>query len=140
VAYASKQDMIERYGTDPLVELTDRAQPYTGAIVDAVLDRALSDAGAVIDSYISARYALPLDPVPVVLVPHACALAWHALHRDRRPDEVRQAYEDAFAFLRALSDGRARLDVSGTQPPSAPADARVEGPERIFSRTSMTEY
>lgn len=138
--YATKQEMIDRYGAAALVELTDRAEPYTGAIVDTVLDQALADAAALIDSYVCARYALPLAVRPPVLVPHACAIAWHALHRDRRPDEVRQSYEDALRFLRALADGIAQLAVSGAQPPSAPADARVEGPERIFSRASMEVY
>lgn len=140
MGYATKQDMIDRYGEAPLAELTERTPPYSGAVVDAVLNRALSDADALIDSFIGARYGLPLSAVPPVLVPAACALAWNALHRDRRPDEVRTAFEDAMALLRALSDGRASLDAGGSPPASAPADARVEGPERVFNRDSMAGY
>lgn len=137
MTYAAKQDMIDRYGEQPLIELTDRETPLTGAIVDDVLDRALFDADALIDSYIARRYDLPLAATPGVLIQHAAAIAYHSLHRGRYPEEVRTAFEDAMKFLTALSSGAAVLDVGGDEPQSAPADARVEGPERIFSREEM---
>lgn len=138
--YATKQTMIDKYGERELIELTDRVEPYMSIINDAVLNAALSTATAMIDSYVSKRYDLPLAEVPAVLVPHAAAIAWYTLHRGNYPEAVRVEYEDALSFLRMISKGDALLDVQGTQPSSAPAEARVEGPERIFSRDSLKRY
>lgn len=138
--YATRQNMIDRYGDKELIELTDRVEPYTGIINDAVLDAAIATASATIDSYVSKRYDLPFAVVPAVLVPHAQAITWYTLHRGNYSDPVRLEYEDALSFLSKVSKGDVLLDAAGTQPPSAPAEARVEGPDRMFSRDSMKGY
>lgn len=138
--YAQKQDMLNRYDETALIELTDRAVPATGEINDVVLNAALSDADGVIDSYVSARYTVPLSPVPQVLTRHAAAIAWFILHRDRYPDEVRKAYDDAISFLRSLASGTAKLDVGGSEPASTAAIAKVDASERVFNRSNLGDY
>lgn len=138
--YATKQDMIDRYSERELIELTDRAEPYTDAIVDTVLDKALADAGIEIDSYIARKYDLPLASTPPMLNRHACTIAWYILHRGRHPDEVRDQYKDALSWLKDVADGRVELDVAGSRPDSAPADARVEGPDKTFSRDTLEGF
>lgn len=137
MAYATKQNMIDAYTEEALIELTDRADPATGAIDDTVLDLALADAAALIDSYISRRYSPALAAAAPVLRSKAQAIAYYILHRGNYPEQIRTAFEDALEFLKAVSMGHANLDIAGVQPPSAPADARVEGPARLFSRDSM---
>lgn len=138
--YATKQNMIDRYGEKPLIELTDRVEPYAEAIVDSVLNMALSDADALINSYISARYQLPVTSTPDVLRRHACVITYYDLHRGRHPDEVRKDYEDTLSFLKSVSRGDAKLDIAGIEVASSPAEARVEGPARIFNRDSLGDY
>lgn len=138
--YATKQDMIDRYGETPLVELTDRVEPYTNAVVDSVMTMALGEATAIINAYISGRYQLPSDSVPLVLVGHTCVIAYYKLHRGRYPDEVRKEYDDTLSFLKAVSRGEAKIDIAGIEAPSSVADARVEGPSRIFNRDSLKDY
>lgn len=138
--YATKQNMIDQYGMQPLIELTDRVEPYTEAIVDNVLNMALSNADALINSYISTRYQLPVSNTPEVLRRHACIIAYYDLHRGRRPDEARKDYEDTLSFLKSVSRGDARLDIAGIEAASSPAEARVEGPIRIFNRDSLGDY
>ncbi len=140
MVYATKQDMLDRYDEYKLVELTDRAEPATGEINDAVLVKFLADASEIINSYISARHKLPLAPVPGVLVSHACIIAFYKLHRGHYAEETRTDYLDTIRFLENISKGLIQLDAGGTEPSSAAADARVEGPERIFSRDSMKVY
>ena len=135
--YITQQDMVNRYSEQSLIELTDRVTPYTGEIVTSILDEAIEDADALIDSFISVRYDLPLSETPRVLIGHAAAIAYYKLHRGRYPDEIRTAYEDAIKFLNMVSKGEILLDVAGSQPQSAPADARVEGPDRTFSRKNL---
>lgn len=140
MAYATIQNMIDRYGELPLIELSDRDDPPTHAIVPLVVDAALLEAGAMIDAFIASRYSLPLFSVPDVLRRHCCVIAYYDLHRGRYPDEVRKDYEDTISFLKSLSRGEAKLDVAGEEPTSQAADARVEGPARLFNRTSLEGY
>ena len=70
--YATRQDMISRFGEEEIRLLTDR-DGSAGAIVDAVLDQVLADASAEIDGYIGGRYRLPLVTVPQILL-----LGWMA--------------------------------------------------------------
>ncbi len=140
MTYASKQNMIDRYEEQVLIELTDRAVPQTNAIVDAVLNQSLADADALINTYLAGRYSLPFSTAPDVLRRHACAIAFYDLHRGRYPDEVRKDFEDTLKFLVALGRGEAKLDAGGLEPDSSPAEARVEGPQRMFNRTSLEGY
>ncbi len=132
--YATKQDMIDRFGEEPLIELTDRADPPTGEVDDAVLDSALNEASATIDSYIARRYKLPLASPPAVLKGRCMTIAWYSLHRGRHTEETRADYTDTLEFLRQLSTGVALLDVEGTEPVSAHAQARAISSGRTFSR------
>lgn len=55
--YASAQDMRDRYeNLDDLLRL-----PGTDDLNEKKLTQALNDAGALADSYLSAKYALPLS-------------------------------------------------------------------------------
>ena len=132
--YASKQDMMTRFGEREMIQLTDRAVPPTGEIDDAVLALALADAGALIDSYVSRRYDLPLATTPVVVRGLCMTIARYTLHRGRHPEEVRKDYEDALDYLKQVSTGVAVLDVGGSEPKSAPAQVVVDSAGRTFSR------
>ena len=136
MAYATKADMLKRYETQELVQLTDNVEPYTGQIVDAVLDQAIADASAKIDLYLH-RYDLPLADVPPALINMACVLAFYNLNRNRTTEEMRQDYEDALKTLEKIADGKIKLDSGGDEPKSAAAIAEVDGPNRTFNRDSL---
>lgn len=113
--YCTRQDLIDRFGEDELIQLTDRAG--TGAVDDAVLDQAIEDASGEIDGYLaSGGYATPLSPVPRIVTAKACDMARHALYDDHATEQVRKRYEDAIRFLRAIADGTVRLGVSAPGP------------------------
>lgn len=135
--YTTKQELIDTYGEEALIELTDRAEPETGEIDNDVLNTAINDASATVDAYIIGRYSPAAARDAIVLRSHAKAIAFYKLHRNNYDDETRRAYEDALEFLKSVSNGTAHLAVDGIQPASAPADARVEAHERMFSRDSL---
>lgn len=140
MGYATQQDMINRYGQQQLIELTDRADPPAGAIDATVLQAALDEASSTIDGFLLRRYALPLTTVPTI-VRRACeAIAWFDLHRGRYTDEDRDAYNDAFKLLTQISQGTVLLDVAGVEPPSAAAQAVEQSSDRVFNKDKLKGF
>lgn len=121
MAYATDADMLARFGFAQIVRVTDDTGAYA-AIDAARLQTRLDDAAAEIDSYIAGRVALPLDPVPQILVRIACDIAWYHLLGDRGGDieAARARYQDAIAFLRRVAAGEVAL---GDETPGAAAPA-----------------
>lgn len=132
MTYATQADLITRFGSQELIEQTDRVN---GAVVDAaVVDRELLYASATIDGYLASRYVLPLPlPVPDLLVGLCCDLARYALYTDAAPDMVRDRYKDAMARLRDISTGALKLDAA-TPSAAASGEATVVSYERLFAR------
>ncbi|MDR2711086.1 MAG: DUF1320 domain-containing protein [Burkholderiales bacterium] len=108
MTYCTRDDLIQAFGEHELIKLTDHAR--TGAIDDAVLDRAIADAEGEIDGYISKRYGQTLAGVNLPnLTRIACDITRYRLYDDATIDTVRQRYEDAIVFLKDVAAGRASL-------------------------------
>lgn len=136
--YATQQDLEDRFGTEELIELTDRADPPLGAIDATVVGRALADADAVIDGYVGARYDLPLASTPALLTNLAADIARFKLYDEAPPEAVENRHKNAIALLRDISAGRAKLDIAGSEPAASDAGApEVSAPDRIFTRDTM---
>lgn len=128
MSYATIVELGARIGADELLALTDRER--TGLVDEAVAQRALDDADAEIDTYLGARYTLPLAAVPVLLSRLACDVARYRLWSADASTEVRARYDDALRLLARLADGSVALAV---QPPAAGAAAAVvSAPQRVF--------
>lgn len=141
MSYTSLALLQDRFGLDELVQRSDKYPPYTGAVVTAVIDRAVADADAEIDGYVGARYALPLPlPTPPVLVPIACDIARYRLYDDAVPDVVRQRYEDAIARLRDIAAGRLSLGVDPAPAAGSQGTVEVRAPARVFSADALRDY
>src|SRR5687767_12733695 len=111
MAYATQQNMIDRFGEKELVELTDRAVPPAGVINSAVLTKALNDADAAINGYLTVKYALPITPVPAMFERFGCDIARYYLYEDRVTEQVRRRYEDAIKYLEGVSSGKVNIGV-----------------------------
>ncbi|MBI2313581.1 MAG: DUF1320 domain-containing protein [Betaproteobacteria bacterium] len=137
MTYATQQDLVDRFGSQEILELTDRAS--AGSIDATVVARALADADAEIDGYLIGRYALPLASTPRVLTLVACDLARYRLYEDRATDAVRQRYEDQVRFLRALADGKIALgpDAGGSLPAQAADAVEFEPGQKVFGREDL---
>lgn len=134
MSYATKQQLIDRYGEEALIGLTDRAEPPAGVIDDDVLARALADADAVIDGYLAGRYALPLATTPALIVDLAQAIAIHKLHRQVVPEKIDADYKDALRMLRDIAGGVIRLSVAGVEPAASGASG-VRTSDRVRDLT-----
>jgi phage gp36-like protein len=132
VTYAVQQDLVDRFGNDELVELTNRAG---GATIDAtVVAKALADADDEINGYLATRYALPLVTVPLILKRLACDIARYFLYEDRATEIVTQRYKDAVSYLKGVSAGKASIgaDSAGAEP-SQSQGPKVDANDRTFS-------
>ena len=130
--YCTTQDMIERFGEQELIQLTDRTG--TGSIDSGVLDQAITDADQQIDRKLRGRYAVPIQPVPVELTPIACDITRYLLYRHKPPEEVRDRFEAALRELRDYATGVNVLDVAGTNAStSGSAGISVQAPAPVFT-------
>lgn len=136
MSYITKAQLIARFGRDELTQLTDRDR--SGIIDDVALDAAIADAGGLIDSYIGARYALPISqPVPI-LTRYAGDLVRYFLFDDRATDEVIRRYDDVVAYLSKVSKGTVQLGINaaGGKPATHSNHAQMTSGGRIFGRES----
>lgn len=144
--YATVQDMVNRFGEQELIQLTD---PELQAVNATKAERALEDAQAFADSFVARVYRLPLTgcskPAPVPGNPGAmelvappqitrvvCDVARYYLYSDLAPEhEVYLRYKAAERELLQISEGKAVLSCPWGGTPGtlvagdAPGDAEV---------------
>ena len=141
--YASQADLVARFGSDELIQLTDRTN--AGTIDSSIVSTALVDADAMINGYLAGRYAVPVIPTPALLLRLAADIARALLWKDRPTEAVRQAQEDALKMLRDLAQGTATLvGVAAAPAGASPAvpEARVSfsGGDKVLTRAALAEY
>lgn len=143
MAYVTQQDLIDRFGSAELIQLTDRTNRPATTIDATTVAAAISDAETMADSYLAKRYALPLSPVPDVLVPVVANMARYNLHGERAEKDgaVYRNYKDALAWLKDVANGIVQLEAEGVaSAQAAGGQVQVSAPERIFSRDSLEGY
>lgn len=140
MTYAVKQDLIERYGAQDILQLTDHS--HTDSIDDDVVSRALADADAEINGYLAARYTLPLTDTPPLVKRLACEIAYYLLFRALPTELAADRYTKAVAVLKGLSNGTVSLGLNstGTGEPGTEAAVEHAGPERIFTGQTLDGY
>lgn len=115
MAYATVQDMIERFGERVLIDAT-RGLDQDRDVMDVIkINSALERASATVDSYLQRRYAVPVRPVQLPVVDATCALARYALCQldDTEPAlQIQTARKDALKWLSDVGSGVATLDAT----------------------------
>ena len=133
--YATIDDMIQRYGEEELIDLTDRNED--GDIDTDIADTAISDASAEIDTYL-ARYQLPLSVVPVTLTAKCCDMARYYLYGDDVTEIVQKRYDIAIRYLVNVSKGVVDLGLTGAAKPSTGTSSVMTSGGRVFARPHGT--
>lgn len=136
--YATQQDLVDRFGHDELVQLTDTDN--LGDINATVVALALADADAEIDGYLVGRYTTPLATVPAIIVAYACDIARYRLHDDLATEHVRKRYEDAIRFLRSVAAGQVQLGVTDPTAGTIDQSPQVDAPARVFTRDTLEGF
>ncbi len=109
--YGDLNLFIEAFGEPETLMLTNLDTPNATVVNPVPINRALTDAAALIDSYLARRYQLPLLTVPQVLIPYSLDIARYKLDRIRNREDVRQRYEDAIKWLEMVASGKVYLGV-----------------------------
>lgn len=138
--YATRTDMIKRFGEEELILLTDH-DADSGVIDDVVLEQAIADASAEIDGYLGGRYSLPLPTVPAVLVRICCDIARYHLHHEHAPERIAKRYDDAIKFMGQLGSGAISLgkpDEGDTSPSNNTAQLMSAG--SVFARERSKDF
>lgn len=134
MAYCTQADLVERYGAVELAQLTDQT---AGAGIDAgQVTKACDEAASLIDAYVSARYVVPLSPVPSIVKTLACTIARRLLWKERALDGsgVVKAYDDALIQIKDVAKGVARLpDSTGVEPADSGGVVCVKTSDQIFT-------
>ena len=139
MSYVTAQDMIDRFGSKELIELTDHDN--AGVIDDTVLQRALDDASAEIDGYLAAVYALPLSTVPNSVTRLCADMARYYLMGDRVTQAVSDRYKNAVAFLRGVADEKVSLGLDSAAAPALESGGpRIVAADRVFDRGTLGDY
>lgn len=139
--YADTQCMIDMWGEQELVELTNLHDPTAITINQDRLDKALERADSFINSFLSVRYDLPIANVPVVLESSAVDIARYFLESHEPRPDVRIRYEDVVTWLEKIVSGEVGLglDDSGQEIVTA---SGVQGSSlnRVFTKTTLRRY
>lgn len=138
--YATKQDLIDRFGSKELVALTDKVNRPVSTIDDTTVERALADAGALIDGYVGKLYRLPLSAEPPILVKICCDIARYYLHGKAadKDSPVTAAFKQCESWLQDVSKRLVTLDAEGVAPAAAGGGSvKASAPGRVFTRDSL---
>ncbi|WP_337846248.1 DUF1320 domain-containing protein [Sphingomonas sp.] len=120
MTYATLQQLETRFGSQLLVQLTDRAGSATGEIDADIVAQELGNTDAVINGYLAGRYRLPLEgDVPELLVDLALTIAIYKLHPFSPNEKIKDDYDGAMRTLRDIGAGHIRLQVAGIEPASS---------------------
>ena len=114
MAYATVQDLIDRYGAVEMIRLTVPAEEALDGVDATVANTKLEGASALIDSYVGKRYAVPMEIAPPVITDACCAIARYNLSNggQKTPsEEMRVQYKDTLDWLRDIAAGRVVLSL-----------------------------
>ncbi|MFM9902141.1 MAG: gp436 family protein [Polaromonas sp.] len=161
MTYANATEFMTRFDAAEIAQRVDRGVPRmvtgellgkvaAGASLDghtpseiaraqtgmSVVLRALMDADDTINGYLSARYTLPLAPVPAVLQRVACELARFYLYDDQVTDLIKDRHAANVKWLGEVSRGTVSLgaDAATGEQPVSSAGAELVSGERVWAR------
>lgn len=143
MAYVTQQDLIDRFGSNELIQLTDKTNRPATTIDATEVAAKIADAEAVADSYLAKRYALPLNPVPDVLLPIVANIARYYLFGERaeKDSTVARNHKDALAWLKDVAAGTVQLEAEGiASAQAAGGQVQVSAPDRVFTRDTLGGY
>ena len=142
MSYLATADLVARFGAAQLALLADRNGD--GAADEAVLARAIEDAGAVVDLFVRGRYALPLAPVDPAIAVIVGDLARRFLYGDATevPESVLAADKEARRQLELIAKGIVNLTCSpaSSSEPAGALEVETAGDAPFFTTDRLKGF
>ena len=109
MAYSELPDLLIQISEKDLVGLTDDAN--TGTINKDTVTATTVKADAIIDSFMAAKYSVPLSPVPTITTHHSVIITLQLLYarRSGSPEHIQTLYDNTMMFLQAIGEGTLTL-------------------------------
>jgi phage gp36-like protein len=140
MAYCSQSDLLTMISQEDLAELT----ADSGDLPDAfVVEEAIVQADAEIDTYLGRRYEVPVTPAPPRLKALSVDMTIYHLYSRRSvvPPVRRDKYDAAIAYLKAVAAGTVGLEGAGGGPDGGTGEvAELSSETRLFSRTGLKDW
>lgn len=140
-AYATLTDATTLYSEDYVLTSVDRdgdGKPDYDAF-----SASLAQASSEMDTYLGARYDVPIAPVPPILVRYAVDIAIYqasSTYGGGLTEEKRKRYDDALKWLTNAAKGIVSLGLSQADETTTQENlpqVASSNPERIFTRTRL---
>lgn len=144
--YAIVADMVAAFSEQEILELSNIDYPDATVINEDVVNRAIEDAQAQLDSYLATRYKVPLAVVPTVIRNYTCDVARYLLDKDKPREEVTRRRDLVFYYLKDLAAGKASLPgiVDGTDGSTTDAGngdvVLFKSPGRTWTASSLRDW
>lgn len=144
MAYITNEDIQSRIGPAAYVQLTD--DTGTGSADTAKVDEARLGAEGEANSYLAARYAVPVDltgeaQLAATLKSFVLDIAAYRLHTRRPPvpDDIVRRREEAVTWLVRVASGLVQLPAALALAENGALGivARAVGPSRSMTRETM---
>lgn len=139
--YATVNDMEKLFGKDELTQLVPSEASEESDYSHELVQKALDNAEAEANAYLANRYALPLRPIPSIMLRLTCDIARYQLFGVSLTEEVEKRYKNAISFLKNVSNGTASIG-SDSEGNSLRESGSVSGfgCKRAFSAQSLRDY
>ena len=136
--YCSEQDLIDRFGEDELIDLTDRIN--LGVINQQVLIQAITDASDQMSVYLS-RFEFTAENLPKVLKPIACDITRYRLYDESITENVQKRYDAGMKFLMSVNKGEITIGTTTDGSKITSVDlAEIKSSGSVFSRENSTGF
>ena len=142
--YATIEDIMKLLPETDLVQLTD--DEGAGTVHPGRVDEAIAQADADIDSYLSAKYTVPLSPAPAVVKKLSADIAVYNLYSRRLekiPETRSERYKNAVRMLEGIARGTVSVGATTAPQPAGDAggaEATKLATDRIFTKTTLEGF
>jgi phage gp36-like protein len=143
MAYSTVTDIKKLIPEETLIQLTD--DEGAGIVNQGRIDEAIEGADGEIDSYLSAKYTVPLYPVPRVINKLSVDFAIYNLYSRRMetiPETRATRHKDGVRLLEKIAEGKISIGEATEPTASGSNEAQVStsSEDRIFTRDKLSGF
>ncbi len=161
--YSTELQLIDQFGDAEIAAITDEGDLVTGpmlrtsitggsmggytseeqaatAVCVAKIVTEQDMAAGVIDGYLAVKYVTPITDPPPVLTAYALDIVRYRLYDDAAPEQVKERYANAIAWLRDIAQGKADIGVPTETIVTGPIERTHDEEDRLFTMATLEDF